>query len=135
LRLFGSVDRRKPNAPVTHESDDVTGWSDSRIVAVPHKLWRSAASGYRPDLHSRLYRTFGRIWRNVRGLIRTVIAAPHVHDGFPVVRERKLRQLLPIILRIRRHPSRGEFRSFSDINISDATLIERPGDCRSRRRC
>ena len=66
--------------------------------------------------------------------VRAVIAAAHVDDRLAVGRERQARQFLPFVAGIRRDPARLKVRSVGGVNVSTASLVERPRDRGALRR-
>ena len=96
------VDRCDPDLLVPHERDPRAVGRGRRFIAVADQARRAARDRHRPDLNLRLDRVPGRIGRCLRLAVRSVIAATHVDQRRAVAGERQLRQLLPVILTVRR---------------------------------
>ena len=96
----------------------------------PSSFGRPTRRRDRPHLHLRRGGAAGGI-RRVAWPGRAVIAAANVDDRLAVLRKRQVRQFLPVVCRVVRQPSRRRTRSFSDVDVADAALVERPRDRRS----
>src|SRR3970282_913362 len=61
------------------------------------------------------------------GPVPTVVAAPHIHHPLPIGREGDRSQLLTVVLVIPSELAGPEFGTFGDPEVSQAALIEGPG--------
>jgi hypothetical protein len=134
-RRCGTVDGRKPDAPVLDECDLFRPRCDHRRVAIAKQHRVAPGRCDRPHLHLRLYGTAGGIRLKVAlGIpVRSVIAATHVHEIRAIIRERQVRELLPFVGVVPREPARPEVRTISRVNVPMPPLEHRPGDTRARR--
>src|SRR6185295_14461509 len=134
LRGLRSINGCRPDPLVFRECNAATVGSNDEIVAVGEDLCLSTGHRHRPYLDLRLNRKLGRVRRTV--ITRppgAVVPATDIDDCLAIVGECEMRQLLSIVILIRRDSPSLEDRSRSNVNVSDTALIETPGDGRSYR--